>query len=166
MTREEAIEILQNHHMWTGEPKELVDVRKANKALNMAISALEQKPCNVYEERGLKADTVIIDEEARKPCEDAVSRDAVIGAICDYVTFEEYEDKSHTFTIRPLTKRIKQLPSITRQMGEWIEHEEFYGDVYYECSVCHEPWTTIEGTPWDNGMNFCPNCGADMRGEG
>ena len=35
----------------------------------------EQKLCNVYEERGLKADTVVIDEEAKKPYEDAVSRE-------------------------------------------------------------------------------------------
>ena len=32
------------NHMWTGEPQALINVRKANKALNMAISALEQMP--------------------------------------------------------------------------------------------------------------------------
>mgnify|MGYP003289991329 CR=1 FL=1 len=40
MTRLEAIEILEKHHMWTGEPQELIEVRKENEALNMAISAL------------------------------------------------------------------------------------------------------------------------------
>lgn len=44
MKVEEAIDILKKHHMWTGEPKELVDVRKENKALDMAIAALEKGP--------------------------------------------------------------------------------------------------------------------------
>ena len=52
-----------------------------------------------------------------------------------------------------------------RPQGEWIERtEKITLDTYYECSNCKEPWTTIEGTPWDNGMNFCPNCGARMKG--
>lgn len=41
MTREEAIEILEKHHMWTGEPQELIEVRKENEALNMAIASLK-----------------------------------------------------------------------------------------------------------------------------
>ena len=45
MTREEAIEILKAHHMWTGEPQEIIDVRKENKALEMAIQALSQESC-------------------------------------------------------------------------------------------------------------------------
>ena len=44
MTNEDAIKILEKHHMWTGEPQELVDVRVENKALEMAIKALEQQP--------------------------------------------------------------------------------------------------------------------------
>ena len=48
--------------------------------------------------------------------------------------------------------------------GEWIEKEEIYGDVYYTCSNCNNDWTTIDGTPQENFMNFCPYCGADMRG--
>ena len=54
--------------------------------------------------------------------------------------------------------------SSKRPHGTWIERtDRITLDTYYECSNCKEPWTTIEGTPWDNGMNFCPNCGADMR---
>ena len=49
-----------------------------------------------------------------------------------------------------------------RPTGKWIEYEEYNGDVYYECSACREPWCTIEGTPTDNMMNYCPHCGARM----
>lgn len=46
--------------------------------------------------------------------------------------------------------------------GKWIEKEDYNLDTYYDCSVCGESWTTIEGTPWQNGMNYCPHCGAKM----
>ena len=53
-----------------------------------------------------------------------------------------------------------------RPQGEWIEYtDRITLDTYYECSNCKEPWATIEGTPWQNMMNFCPNYGADMRGK-
>ena len=48
--------------------------------------------------------------------------------------------------------------------GRWIEQEADM-DTIYECSVCGEPFVTIEGTPADNLWNYCPNCGASMRGE-
>lgn len=64
-----------------------------------------------------------------------------------------------------LTDVIDVLPSVTHKSGKWIEQDGFDGDVYYDCSVCGESWTTIEGTPWDNGMSFCPNCGARMDKE-
>ena len=63
-------------------------------------------------------------------------------------------------------QNIKDIPSadvVERKKGKWIEQEDGWGGYYYDCSVCNESWTTIDGTPWDNGMNFCPNCGADMR---
>ena len=52
-----------------------------------------------------------------------------------------------------------------RKKGEWLHKPNEYDDDTYECSRCSEPWTLIVGTPKENNMNFCPNCGADMRGE-
>ena len=46
--------------------------------------------------------------------------------------------------------------------GHWIELTDYVGDTYYDCSACGESWTTIEGDPWDNGMNYCPKCGTKM----
>jgi hypothetical protein len=40
--------------------------------------------------------------------------------------------------------------------GEWIEHFDESGK-WYECDQCH--------TDWGGAVNFCPNCGADMRGD-
>jgi len=53
---------------------------------------------------------------------------------------------------------------VWQKVGKWIEKDGWDGDVYYDCSVCGESWTTIEGTPWDNDMNYCPHCGAKMEG--
>ena len=60
---------------------------------------------------------------------------------------------------------INDLPSAEpeRKKGKWLHKPNEYDDDTYECSRCGEPWTLIEGTPKENNMNFCPNCGADMR---
>ena len=50
--------------------------------------------------------------------------------------------------------------------GHWIEQENWaLDDYYYTCSACGTEWVTIEGTPEENGMDFCPNCGAKMDGK-
>ena len=54
------------------------------------------------------------------------------------------------------------LEYVKSKTGHWIEKDGFDGDVYYDCSECGESWTTIEGTPWDNEWNYCPNCGCRM----
>ena len=46
--------------------------------------------------------------------------------------------------------------------GEWEPSPHLFG--YVRCSECHDCniWSEwIDGKKW----NFCPNCGADMRGE-
>lgn len=44
--------------------------------------------------------------------------------------------------------------------GKWIEFDEDS----WECSNCGQLWTLNDGTPKENNMNYCPNCGAEMRG--
>lgn len=56
---------------------------------------------------------------------------------------------------------ILNLPSVENK-GEWIADIDKWGDVVttvngYTCSKC--------GTFNSDKDNFCPNCGADMRGE-
>lgn len=46
---------------------------------------------------------------------------------------------------------------ISRPRGEWIDHED-----YHSCSVCGIDWTFIDDS---GGSNYCPNCGAEMKGD-
>lgn len=48
-----------------------------------------------------------------------------------------------------------------RKRGEWIGIEDYEGlnVIGYYCSVCDLPMETEVQT------NYCPNCGADMKGE-
>ena len=52
---------------------------------------------------------------------------------------------------------ILSVPSADRPKGEWIYQFRDSENEEYRCSVCDYP----QG----HTHNFCPNCGADMRGE-
>lgn len=50
-----------------------------------------------------------------------------------------------------------------RPKGRWeLIHDDWN---VYQCTECKEWWTLECATPQENNMNFCPFCGADMRGE-
>lgn len=74
---------------------------------------------------------------------------------------ERREREAQVDVIDDIMEWIEKHPQEPKT-GHWIEKDGFDGDVYYDCSECGESWTTIEGTPWDNEWNYCPNCGARM----
>ena len=60
---------------------------------------------------------------------------------------------------------INGTPYEERPQGEWVKlyHEnpyacDDYGRSYVKCSICGQTHGTDDS-------DFCPNCGADMRGE-
>ncbi len=49
--------------------------------------------------------------------------------------------------------------------GKWILNPcNLYNDATWVCSACGHEWTLIDGTPQENGMHYCPKCGAKMDG--
>ena len=61
---------------------------------------------------------------------------------------------------------IKALEQEPRK-GHWIKHNTPSNTYYYDCSLCGcaAPCTeTADAYLWKLS-NFCPDCGADMRGE-
>ena len=94
---------------------------------------------------------------------DLISRAEVCDILADMYPTDGEKVISYT-EIDKAYSRIQNLPSIQpeREKGEWIPMFDRWGDIVttvcgYECSKCGE-WNA------DNDK-FCPNCGADMRGE-
>ena len=75
------------------------------------------------------------------------------------------ESQQMTSKMKAVICKIKTMPSADRPKGEWIElHNPNLGmcmEHLIQCSVCgrcmcgrYQPY-----------RSFCPNCGADMRGD-
>jgi len=56
-----------------------------------------------------------------------------------------------------------------RKKGEWIKIDKYDKESNVQCSVCLEDFDYIDGVCYlCHGYElplFCPNCGADMRGD-
>lgn len=83
---------------------------------------------------------------------DLIRREDAIKAINSVGWLEdaEYEEK------------ILAVPTIEPKRGEWIKTKNDgvwrYAEAYAECDQCHK----VVFNGWK--MNFCPNCGARMKG--
>ena len=67
------------------------------------------------------------------------------------------------YKTQDIYKALEVVPSADRPQGEWIEHWYPHFDVAgIECSICGKDvpyWERNYDMP-----NFCPNCGARMKG--
>ena len=142
MTRKEAIErikIILEECIEDEDAVSYVTSYDAD-ALDMAIKALKQEPC-----------------------EDCISRQAAIDALrtcydtetVTYTNGNEYIDYDQALDL------LNSLPSAQpeRMRGTWID----YVNSHCECSVCHTEWSYFQNET--ECFEFCPHCGADMRGE-
>jgi len=55
---------------------------------------------------------------------------------------------------------IEALQAQLPKRGEWLNVTDSY-HWYGKCSICGEEF--VVDAYYAGGMNFCPNCGADMR---
>lgn len=90
--------------------------------------------------------------EEIEPSEDCIRREKTLNKINELLA--EYILLMPTGWTLPLNiaKTINELPPVTpsRPKGKWIDDN---------CSICG-----YGVKPWNN-TPYCPNCGADMRGE-
>jgi hypothetical protein len=102
-----------------------------------------------------------------------ISRETAIQTV--HETMYQFIDDSETMTDRDglllkvnkaICNGLKEIPSVENK-GEWIESKE--RSKHWYCSVCGGIHTDPETGKWretfDYRYPFCPNCGADMRGE-
>lgn len=102
----------------------------------------------------LCADESSLENPNREPCDDAISRQAVL----DKKKLVELEDGQSFYCISP--EDVETLQPVTPQpkLGEWIVHEKPYGIRYLECPYCNI-WYLNEHLIRNS---FCHNCGAKM----
>ena len=83
--------------------------------------------------------------------------------------FFEQESGAYPVSLEYAIKVLKNKPSAYRSKGEWIRDRywsrgvgmgEDYG-FFYKCSLCEYE---VENGYTKCGFNFCPNCGARMKG--
>ena len=107
----------------------------------------------------------------QQPCEDAISRQAAIGAVLSVIPDDEYWKEQVEIA-------VNNLPSAQpeRKKGRWIpvdSYSAFGGDeatwmahgnpvAFYYCSECKEQ--TYAGEDGESLLtDYCPNCGAEDR---
>lgn len=100
----------------------------------------------------------------QEPCEDAISRQAVLAIAGDSCfDLDSYEDT------KEFCDEIKELPPVTpkRKVGEWIMKNNDYFD-WYECSECGygSDGEMKYNRLCDVRTKFCPDCGSqNLKGE-
>ena len=101
---------------------------------------------------------------------DMISREAAIDAIVNSVSEIGLHDNSEvarygaTFRQHEIIDIIEGLPSTQpeRKKGWWLTSDDMYETGI--CSVCgHDSQEPVSYTI--TMYKYCPNCGADMRGE-
>ena len=89
----------------------------------------------------------------------------------DLIRREEAIDAMIMLGIKKAVPILVTLPSVEpdRKTGEWIEYpdclryEGAYADDQIVCSACHHVFSIMDNCTEE--FDFCPHCGADMRGE-
>ena len=130
MTREEAIEVIEQDIPCEYDT-DLIE------ALNMAIAALKAEPC-----------------------EDCVSREAVLDALTKIGRWKHYFNEAQT--VAECIRAIENLPPVTpkQRTGEWNDYYTSQkGNDVFNCKLCGATFIVTQGK---DDMNFCPSCGAKM----
>ena len=133
MTNEEAIKNIKELLRWYLKEEPMSETVYKREAVEMAIKALEQQPC-----------------------EDCVSREEALLALTG-MDLPTDRDK----LIALFTERIQHLPPVTpqRPKGKWIMNSDYPDRLI--CDKCNAQFDVWHWE--SKQMHFCPNCGAEME---
>ena len=110
---------------------------------------------------------------------DYINREDVIRAIKEYfvdpdkVISERPDDvfryNSGLLSALQVVFDVSSADVVERKYGEWIAGESWsdgygMGEQYGRCYVCSECSHIVQDNYIECSMNFCPNCGARMKG--
>lgn len=142
-----------------------------------ASKKYRQEPCDkcVYSAKdGCQYDDITEAIPPFEPCEDAISKQAVLDIIkfeYDWLLDAKGHNADTKIAFSGMKSKVLALPPVNPQepkTGRWIESDTVlivgYTDTdnyinlpAQECSICHKPH--IRGY----GAYYCPNCGAKME---
>ena len=185
MTREEAIHELENIFSFGFYNS------KVDEAVSIAIESLQTPPItqrSMYQ-AGYRQGRE--DALKRKPSEDLISRAEAIEVIelvewyhqnknKDMVSGANEDKHQAWYKAADVYRALEAVPPADRPRGEWIETaQDYYETVnkkgggvnenteYFTddiaCPNCLAKFSNIDNET--ERFNFCPNCGADMRGD-
>jgi len=90
-------------------------------------------------------------------------------AIFELIKYRRILEKDSTIDVEPFDMAIKALEC---QHGEWVRHNTYHGDDTsgfvdpdWRCSECDGKANVNVLLGIYELTDFCPHCGADMRGE-
>lgn len=105
----------------------------------------------------------------QQPCDDAISRQAVLDRIRESI--ETYHNQYTTDMLNMwglFTQFIKEMPPVTPQQkyGKWIKHPEIETStpeylMFYECSECGDKQCFCKSDL--HKKRFCNSCGVKMQ---
>ena len=96
--------------------------------------------------------------------DDTISRAAAIDIVNRYNQSHMILKGKPIVGAASMVIEMEGLPSAERPTGEWVFDTQIPisgggSSAGYRCSICGRDYFHVDG------MNFCPNCGADMRGK-
>ena len=153
MLREEAIRIIETVFQDEYVYKYYDSI--THQALDIAIEALKSEPSEDLIKRSDAIEAIEIVDWYHQNS----NKDMVHGANSD--------EHQAWYKAQDIYEALEAVPSADRPKGEWIrtdfedcvdgEHIKWARWNCSECGVEKKIW-------WVKDVNFCPNCGADMRG--
>lgn len=86
----------------------------------------------------------------------------------DFLPYFRLDDSGETLVLtdkRGYTRAVELLPYEERPQGHWVRDINPYDKAYQlKCSVCGK-WGGLTDKGYNHEFNFCPNCGAKMKGD-
>ena len=137
--------------------------------LDAAIEALKEQPEHSKNTSSKQPDLDTLGIKTGETCADAISRRAAIDALAKRWGWIMNFDRIGETIAEECKTVINGLPSVQPERKKW--KWSFIGDNMFECTCCGTPYTTQQLNGLRNyntdpyAPKFCPNCGADMRGE-
>ena len=102
--------------------------------------------------------------ETHSVCSDLISRSDAIESIRKNVSKSDTENSlCFNLGLGVAEKVVESLPSAEAVKGEWIDIDSYYRMA--TCSHCLKVTMFEKWGEYTRPYNYCPNCGAYMRGE-